>query len=766
MNRASVVARPMSPSASRRPPAVRLLLLAFLVVSADMSPARAEFVNPHGVAVVIGNKGYRNERVPEVSYAHRDAEAFKRYVLDVLGFDPNRVFDLRDATQAELFTWFGNRESYEGRLWRYLHPRHGSDVVVYYSGHGVPGLKDRRGYLLPSDANPDTPEINGYPIDVLYANLGKPREAKSVRVFLDACFSGDSDRGMLIRSASPTFFKPDLPEVAGEKLTILTAASGTEVASWDEKSGHGMFTHHLLDALYGGGDADGDGRVTAAEAKAYLDDTMTIAARVEFGRHQNASLDGAAGAVLASAGTVGGAFPPRPGLDAPGPVVAGGSAGAGGGEETVGGEEEEVSAPPLEVAEAAESQLGLTRVQRVLVQEGLSSLGHDVGAADGVFGRRTRSGIESYQRGKGLAETGYLTVELSEALQALGKEARGVRLREEEAARAESERRKREADDAAFARAKRLHTAEGYREYLAGGGRHASEARALLKEVTKPEWAPGKKFRDCAGCPELVVVPSGTYEMGSPSSEEGREGDEGPVHEVTFARPFAVGVYEVTRGEFARFVSSTGRSMGNSCWVYEGGEWKERTGRHWQSPGFGQTDGHPVVCVSWEDAKGYVKWLSRETGKEYRLLSESEWEYVARGGRRTARYWGESEGGQCRYANGADREAKRHNSGWMTANCSDGHYRTAPVGSYEANGYKLHDVLGNVWEWVEDCWNSDYHGAPSDGRAWMSGDCSWHVLRGGSWYLEPRYLRSAYRSRSNSVFRYDFSGFRVARTLD
>ena len=168
------------------------LLLAVLALAGTLSPARTALADRYGVAVIVGNKEYQHERVPEVAFAHRDADAFRRYVLDVLGFDPNRVFDLRDATQAELFTWFGNRDSHEGRLWRYLHPRHGSDVVVFYSGHGVPGLKDKRGYLLLSDADPDTPEINGYPIDLLYANLGKPVEAKSVRVFLDACFSGES----------------------------------------------------------------------------------------------------------------------------------------------------------------------------------------------------------------------------------------------------------------------------------------------------------------------------------------------------------------------------------------------------------------------------------------------------------------------------------------------------------------------------------------------------------------------------------------------
>ena len=291
------------------------LVLAALVLAGTLSPARTASADRYGVAVIVGNQEYASERVPDVAFAHRDAEAFRHFVVDVLGFDPNRVFDLRNATQAEMFTWFGNRDSHEGRLWRYLHPRHGSDVVVFYSGHGVPGLKDRRGYLLPVDADPDTPEINGYPIDLLYANLGKPPEAKSVRVFLDACFSGESDRGMLSRSASPVVVTPELPEVAGGKLTVLTAASGQDVASWDEEARHGMFTHHLLDALHGRGDLDGDGQVTAWEAKMYLDDTMTIAARIEFGRHQYASLNGSTDAVLARASS-------RPARPLAGPTLA------------------------------------------------------------------------------------------------------------------------------------------------------------------------------------------------------------------------------------------------------------------------------------------------------------------------------------------------------------------------------------------------------------------------------------------------------------
>ena len=262
----------------------------------------------------------------------------------------------------------------------------------------------------------------------------------------------------------------------------------------------------------------------------------------------------------------------------------------------------------------------------------------------------------------------------------------------------------------------------------------------------------GDVFRDCADCPEMVVVPSGSFMMGSPSSEEGREDDEGPVHRVTIGAPFAVGVYEVTRGEFGRFVSSTGRSMGNECWTVEGGEWEYRSGRSWRSPGFSQTDLHPAVCVSWDDARAYVAWLSRETGEAYRLLSESEWEYVARAGTTTRYHWGDAIGRNLANCDGCG-------SRW------DGE-GTSPVGVFGANAFGLHDVHGNVGEWVEDCWHASYAGAPRDGSAWKGGDCSRHVVRGGVWWNSPRYLRVAFHSGFVPGNRGGFHvGFRVARTF-
>lgn len=272
-------------------------------------------------------------------------------------------------------------------------------------------------------------------------------------------------------------------------------------------------------------------------------------------------------------------------------------------------------------------------------------------------------------------------------------------------------------------------------------------------------------FRDCPHCPQMVVVPAGSFEMGSPSSEEGRFNDEGPVHRVTISSPFAVGVHEVTRGEFGRFVSATGRAMGDSCVTYEDGEWRARSGRDWLHPGFSQSDSHPVVCVSWNDARAYAEWLSGETGEPYRLLSEAEWEYVARAGTRTARYWGESVSGQCDYANGAAGETPFD---WSYEGCKDGYKRTSPVGKFSMNAFGLRDVLGNVWEWGADCWREDYTDAPLDGSAWLPdrGEyCSVRVLRGGSWLFYPWNLRSAKRNREGVGARYSNAGFRMARTL-
>jgi hypothetical protein len=281
----------------------RLILTAMALVSLFMLPiaANSATTNKRAVAVIIGNTNYQS-RIPSVEFAGNDAEAFKTFVIEVLGYDPENVIDLRDATKAQMESTFGNERSHEGKLWRHIDPRGRSDVTVYYSGHGVPGMRDKRGYLLPVDADAETPEINGFSVDTLFDVL-KKLKTRSLTVYLDACFSGDSQKGMLVKGTSGIAIAAKLPDNSS-KMTVITAAQGDQVASWDFKAKHGMFTEHLLNALYGEADkseyGNDDGSVSLSEIQEYLDDNLTSAARRQHGRNQNAWSSGKSIAVLSS----------------------------------------------------------------------------------------------------------------------------------------------------------------------------------------------------------------------------------------------------------------------------------------------------------------------------------------------------------------------------------------------------------------------------------------------------------------------------------
>ncbi len=252
-------------------------------------------------------------------------------------------------------------------------------------------------------------------------------------------------------------------------------------------------------------------------------------------------------------------------------------------------------------------------------------------------------------------------------------------------------------------------------------------------KMTPAEITPGTSFRECPECPEMVVVPAGSFEMGDLSGSG--DSDERPIHKVTILRPFAVGRYEVTFDQWDACVGESGCE------------------RRWRDNRWGRGS-RPVLYVSWKDAKEYVAWLSRKTGKPYRLLSEAEWEYAARAGTTTKYYWGDN-------LNLVDWISDYRNP--FVRGLS---YRTLPVGSLSPNGFGLHDMLGNVHEWVEDCYHNSYNGAPTDGGAWTSGDCGKRVVRGGSiWSGVRKRLRSAFRSWNNRDYGNTALGFRVARTL-
>jgi formylglycine-generating enzyme required for sulfatase activity len=254
--------------------------------------------------------------------------------------------------------------------------------------------------------------------------------------------------------------------------------------------------------------------------------------------------------------------------------------------------------------------------------------------------------------------------------------------------------------------------------------------------------APGRVFRDCPTCPEMVVVPAGEFMMGSPESEKGRFKNEGPQHKVTIRQPFAVGKFEVTFAEW------------DAC-VSEGGCTHKPADEGW-----GRAK-RPVINVSWDDAVQYTAWLSKKTGKSYRLLTEAEWEYAARAVTRASDYAPFSTGQTIDY-----RQAN-YDANFVYGGGRGGLYRqkTMPVGSFKPNAFGLYDMHGNVWEWVQDCYRDSYRGAPTDGSAVTSGDCSLRILRGGSWNYHPQLLRSAYRYASAPNIRTNFFGFRVARAL-
>ena len=285
----------------------------------------------------------------------------------------------------------------------------------------------------------------------------------------------------------------------------------------------------------------------------------------------------------------------------------------------------------------------------------------------------------------------------------------------------------------------------------------------------------GEIWRDCPECPEMVTIPSGRFEMGSSNEEAEREGvndrfalRERPIHTVTIAQPFALGRYPVTKREFADFVADIDFEIALGCMVISGSGLKWDATKSWRDPGFDQTDRDPVVCIDWTTANFYVAWLKLKTRAAYRLPSESEWEYAARAGTVTTRPWDDAVATVCEFGNVNDQTSVDANRFWWTSHaCEDGWASTAPVGTYRPNAFGLFDMLGNVWEWLEDCWHRGYEGAPGDGSAWIANsECRRRVIRGASWIDGPEAVRSASRLRYAPDYRDSYTGFRVARAID
>jgi len=283
----------------------------------------------------------------------------------------------------------------------------------------------------------------------------------------------------------------------------------------------------------------------------------------------------------------------------------------------------------------------------------------------------------------------------------------------------------------------------------------------------------GAVFRDCPQCPELVVIPAGRFLMGT--TRELQIPTEVPAElsptAVVIERPFALGRYEVTRGEYSVFAKATGRAATRvrcRTWVEEKQGFRDLD-IPWDKPKVPAqpTDRHPASCIDWHDAAAYAAWLSERTGARYRLPSEAEWEYAAKAGTRSLWPWGNDPNQACREVNANDRSTQhRYPLGWSAVSCDDGHADVAPVGSLRANAFGVHDMLGNVWEWTEDCASLDYMGRPVDARAWVwEGGCRRRIQRGGGWSTGPERSRPGFHGDGSADDRADFAGFRVVREL-
>ena len=303
----------------------------------------------------------------------------------------------------------------------------------------------------------------------------------------------------------------------------------------------------------------------------------------------------------------------------------------------------------------------------------------------------------------------------------------------------------------------------------------------LLALTSVNAYQVGETFRDCAMCPEMVVLPAGKFTMGSPEGERGRNDGEGLQRRVTIPKPFAVGKYNVTVEQYAEFVKETKHKTEN-CYHTED--------QSWDDPGFDQTNNHPVVCVSWEDASTYVDWLSEKTKHEYRLLTEAEWEYAAQAETTTAYHLERMIfPNQVQYPSSVEERGQfSHRSYIRMQQLSFSYQRTAAVGGSPANSFGLHDMHGDVWEWVDDCWHDDYTGTPTNRSTWLSGcrkgnedDCEgygdwckelivgkeFRVSRGGGRNSSSQQVTSPDRIRTVQTVEFvNVGGFRVARTLN
>jgi len=287
------------------------------------------------------------------------------------------------------------------------------------------------------------------------------------------------------------------------------------------------------------------------------------------------------------------------------------------------------------------------------------------------------------------------------------------------------------------------------------------------------------EFTDCELCPTMVEIPTGEVLIGSKDGDAyRRKGYERDQVLAKIRKPFAMATTEVTLGQYRSFVAATnhkaeplirdGKELAG-CNYFDGAGYGYIARHNWQNPGYPQREDAPVVCVSWSDANQYAAWLSEMTGRKYRVPSTVEFEYAMRAGSDTPWFWGSDPGQACEFANIGDKTFGHKYPDREQFACTDRYVYTAPVAKFSANGFGLFDMVGNAWEWTNDCWHADFEGSPLDGSSWLDandGDCDFRVPKGGSWISGPKWARASVRSKDGAHYRSFMLGFRVAADID
>jgi sulfatase modifying factor 1 len=316
----------------------------------------------------------------------------------------------------------------------------------------------------------------------------------------------------------------------------------------------------------------------------------------------------------------------------------------------------------------------------------------------------------------------------------------------------------------------------GFVAVLSGCAQQSSDPLQVARDLNND--LPAGFLRDCAVCPEMKIVPAGTFTMGTPAVQVNtlpwnrpikgaRILWESPQKKVTIAQPFAIGVFEVTRDQFAEFVKATGHTTELHCVVWAGDLDTLDNGKPWADDGIPQGNDHPAVCVSKDDAETYAAWLTQITGRTYALPTEAQWEYASRAGSTTAYPWGDSGADACTYANIADATLAAVHPARANHACDDTYLYTSPAGMRQPNAWGLYDMIGNAWEWVADCWTINHDALPADGAAASTGFCDESPLRGGAYGTGPLFTRSSTRGGPKSrTMRQSWIGFRMAAEME